>query len=261
MLALRDLEAAFFAAVTGASSSAALLPEVRSDARLDAAARVDVYARMYVARLVDVLFEDYPRVAAIVGPDAFGVLARAYVAAHPSTHASLRWFGRDFPGFVAAVADRDERPAYLADLARLEWMRLAVFDAPDAAPLALAALRAVPPDAWAKLRFHLVPALEVLRAAWPVHRIWDVDAAAPSDGWQPADVCLRVWRRDDTVYQAPMEEAERVALARVRAGDDFAGVCAALAAVVAAERAPATAAGLVLRWIEDGVVAAAVPAA
>ena len=261
MLALPDLEAAFFAAVTGASSTSAVLPEVRGDARLDAAGRVDVYARMYLARLVDVLFEDYPRVAVVVGPDAFAALARAYVAAHPSTHPSLRWFGRDVPEFIDAVADREDLPAYLADLARLEWTRRAVFDAPDATPLGLAALRAVPPDAWATLRLRLIPALEVLRAGWPVHRIWDADAAAPSDGWQPVDACLRVWRRDDAVYQAPMDEAERVALARVRAGDDFAGVCEALAAVVSVDRAPETAAGLVLRWIEDGIVAGAASAA
>src|SRR4051812_11219845 len=103
MLALRDLEREFFRAVTAPSSpDATLQAEIVGDDRLDAGARLGVYARMYGARLIDVLFEDYPRVAALVGQDRFTGLARQYVAAHPSTHPSLRWFGRRFPDVLDA---------------------------------------------------------------------------------------------------------------------------------------------------------------
>jgi hypothetical protein len=262
MPALRELQAAFFGAITspaGASTPRGLRTAITGDERLDADGRLAVYARMYAARLVDVLFEDYPRVAAVVGADDFANVARAYVAAHPSTHPSLRWFGSDFAASLAAWIGRDDtRPAFLADLARLEWARLAVFDAPDATPLAAAALHDVPPEAWATLRLRLVPALEVLRTGWPVHRIWDPEGTAPAGGWRPADTWLRVWRRsDDTVYQASLDETERLALERVRAGDDFATLCEALTAVAPADRAAETAAGLVLRWIEDGILSAA----
>jgi len=50
-------------------------------------------------------------------------------------------------------------PPWIAELARFEWARLDLFDAPDAAPVALDALRAVAPEDWARLRFTPVPAL------------------------------------------------------------------------------------------------------
>ena len=61
----------------------------------------------------------------------------------------------------------------------------------------------LPPDAWASLRLALVPAVEVLRVSWPVHRIWEAgESGAPSTGWQPAETWLRVWRQVYKVYQA-----------------------------------------------------------
>jgi hypothetical protein len=53
-----------------------------------------------------------------------------------------------------------------------------------------------------------------------------------------------------------MDGAEQVALAHVRAGDDFAALCGGLAAVVGPEAAAPTAGAVVLRWIDDGVLAA-----
>src|SRR5512138_2079708 len=103
MLRLPELQRAFFRALaTGAPADAAatLVSDIRGDERLDASGRLDVYVGMYGTRLVDVLREDYPRVAAILGAD-FADAARRYVLAHPSTHHSLRWFGRGFAAFIA----------------------------------------------------------------------------------------------------------------------------------------------------------------
>jgi hypothetical protein len=263
VLALPDLQRAFFRAVTAACGAhcpeADLIAEVRGDGRLDARARLDVYARMYCARLLDVLFEDYPRVAAIIGEDEFASLAHDYIAIHCSTDPSLRWFGRRFPDFLAERAAHS--PSFLSDLARLEWTRLGVFDAGDAPTLTVDRLRELAPEAWATLRLQLIPAFEVLRAAWPVHRIWDADAAEPASAWQPDETWLRVWRRDDLVYQASMDATERAALAHVQAGDDFGTLCDGLTALVSQEDAAGTAGALLLRWIEDGVLRPAASAA
>jgi hypothetical protein len=262
MLRLPELQHEFFRAITRShdaaarsGSSPALIAEIRGDGRLGAADRLEVYARMYCARLVDVLGEDYPQVAAMLGADAFADVAHEYVTAHPSTHPSLRWFGRGFADFLAATTEH-VLPAYLADLARLEWTRLAVFDAPDTGLLDLDTLRNLPPDGWASLHLRLVPALEVLQVAWPVHRIWEAgDSGSPATEWQSDEIWLRVWRQGDKVYQASMDVAERVALAHIQAGDEFAVWCEALATVVPANVAAETAGALVLRWIEDGVLA------
>ena len=253
---LPDLQREFFRVVTGPhddGAASALVAEIEPSASLEPGARLDIYTRMYCARLVDVLAEDYPRVAAIVGTDAFTDLAHAYVASHASAHPSLRWFGQTFTDFLVAYAP--EHPAFLPDLARLEWARLAVFDAADAATLGVDALRTLSPDAWAGLALRLIPAVTTLTVAWPVHRIW---ADETTSAWSPEPIELRVWRQDDRVFQSAMDAVERAAFARVQAGTDFAGMCAALAAVVSADTVATTAAELLLRWIADGLLRDAV---
>ncbi len=253
---LPDLQRAFFRVITasrdgadlgdGASTMAA---EIEASASLDPAERLDIYTRMYAARLCDVLAEDYPRVAAIVGEDAFAELAYAYVAAHRSTHPSLRWFGRRFADFLTTHAA--DHPAFLPDLARLEWARLAVFDADDAPTLAMDDLRALPPDAWPGLELRLIPAAASLAVTWPVHRIW---ANESGPAWSAEPVALRVWRQDERVFQAAMDAVERTAFACVEAGTDFARMCEALTVLVPADAVPATAGELLLRWIADGLL-------
>jgi hypothetical protein len=226
---------------------------------LGPAARLEIYARMYCARLIDVLAEDYPRVAAILGPDAFGAVAHAYVTAHRSIHPSLRWFGRGFSDFLAADTAA-AHPEFVPDLARLEWARLGVFDAADALLLDVETLRRLPPAEWPRMRLRLVPALEILVVAWPVHRIWAADdAGVPIGDWVREDARLRVWRQDDRVFQASMDAVERVALESVQTAGDFAAMCDALATVVPPGEVASTAAQLVLRWIADGLLRGDVP--
>lgn len=264
MLRLPDLQRALLRAIaTGEDAgeppdeTAAVVAEIRDRPPLDAWARVRIYARMYGARLVDALAEDFPRVAAVLGADRFRDLARAYVAACPSRHPSLRWLGARFPEFLAANATSNQ-PKFLPDLARLEWARVMVFDATDVALLSLEELRRRPPDVWVEMRLRCVPALEILRVAWPVHEIWDVvggaDAGWPT--WGRGDLRLRIWRQGDRVYQTPMDPVEGAALDQLMRGDTFGTLCEGLARLLPAEEVAAVAGGLVLRWIEDEVLRA-----
>lgn len=259
MPSLPELQRAFLRAIAApddttdsSASTDALLAEIVDRGRLGARERVRIYARMYGARLVEALAEDYPRVAAVLGSTGFHELAHAYVRAHPSGHPSLRWFGAHFPEFLTTVG---ETPGFLVDLARLEWARVTVFDAPDAEILTLEALRRLPADAWAQLSLRLVPAIELLRVDWPVHEIWAAsDFGAGRSEWTAGERWLRVWRQGDRVFQAPVDATERIALDHVRAGDDFGTLCEGLAPVVPMEEAASTAGALVLRWIEDEVL-------
>jgi hypothetical protein len=251
-LRLPELQRDFFRVIAGTGDRhddvSRLAVEIEPSASLAPQERLDVYARMYGARLVDVLAEDYPRLAAIVGAGAFADLAHAYVAAHPSTRPSLRWFGAAFADFLTTHAL--DHPPFLPDLARLEWARLAVFDAADAPTLHLDVLRALAPDDWPGLALRPIPAATTLAVGWPVHRIW----AGETTTWRPEHAVLRVWRQDERVFQSVMDEVERTAFARVEAGADFAGMCEALATVVPADAVPTTAGELLLRWIADGLL-------
>ena len=134
MLTLRDAQLRFFAALGAAERDPILLELIQDDGVLGPAARLEIYAGMYRARLLDVLREDFPRTLAVVGDDGFAALASGYLDRVPSRNPSVRHAGQRFADFLET---EPTTPAFLADLARLEWARVEVFDAADAAPLLL----------------------------------------------------------------------------------------------------------------------------
>jgi hypothetical protein len=241
---LRELQGLFWRALVDPEATEGVLPLVAAG-RLPARARLGIYAGMYRARLLDALRRDFPRVAAVLGDEAFAALAEDYLAAHPSSHPSLRHLGGELPAFIAAGSSRG-LPPFLADLARLEWARVEVFDAPDRPPLSLDDLRSVPAAGWAELRFALVPAVRLLAVDWPVHRVWAGEAEPGA--LAPGGVALRVWREGFLVYQAAMDPPEAEALGRLAAGEPFGACCEGL-------DDPEAAARLLLRWLGDGLLA------
>lgn len=260
MRALRDLQTAFLRSIATApgpeasgSFDPALLRVVDGDARQAPGDRLDVYAQMYWMRLHTVLREDYPRVAAMLGDDLFSSVVRAYLTRFPSTHPSVRWVGARFADFLAQCRETAPWPL-LPDLARLEWARLAIFDAADAPALRMEDVRAIPASEWPKVVLRPIPALLVLHSPWPIHECW-ADADGPAPRVRPAETHLRIWRQGDAVYQAPMDPCERRALEAVVSGATFAATCAALETLVGdPERAARDAAQLVLRWVEDEIL-------
>jgi len=251
---LRELEERFFRALArphGTDADPSLVGWVRGDGALTAAERLDVYANMYCARLVGGLLEDFPEVAAALGSERFDEVAHAYLARHPSEHPSLRWAGRAFADFLAGLPP-ESIPAFVPDLARLEWARMTVFDAPDAPVLALAHLRALPAERWPALPLSTVPALETLQLAWPVHE----RSAAAAGTWTPRPTSLRVWRREFTIAVAAMDDLERRALAAAQHGCSFAALCELIGTDLPEEDAASEAAALVMRWIEDEILRA-----
>jgi hypothetical protein len=203
---------------------------------------------MYVGRLHDVLADDFERTAAALGAERFAETVRAYLAAHPSAHPSVRHLGRHFATFLETTPPAGA-PPWLADLARLEWARVEAFDAPDATPIALDRLRSLPAADWPGLVLVPIPALAVLESAWPVHLVWRDGGDA-----RPAPTSVRVWRQDGVVYHAAMDPVERQALVGLRAGAPFGEICEALTDLEA-ETAAAEAGSLLVRWVEDGLIA------
>ena len=215
----------------------------------DRKTRIRVYSDAYFLRLRDVLREDFPRVAALLGEYQFDEVVKGYLEAFPSSWFSVRQLGHALSGFFR---NRTDLPECLPDLAELEWARVEVFDAPDSECVTIDDLASVPADAWPSLRFSPIPALQTLRAQFPVHEVW-------SDGKSldvsPAETSFRVWRASDCrVLHAPMDERESAALHKMIAGEPFAAICetfADLLEIQAAQEATA----ILARWIEDGIIA------
>jgi hypothetical protein len=251
---LRKVQSSFWRSIAGEPGEhafdAGLVAEIEPSLTLDPAGRLAVYADAYLTRLRDVLAEDFPRAAALLGREAFDRLAKRYIKAHPSTEPSLRHLGG---AMVEFIRDQDDLPPWLADLAALEWARVDAFDAPDDGVLTAAELAAIDPASWPQLRLLAVRSLQVIDAAWPVHRLWAGDDCAI----EGAPTTIRVWRRSDFhVVHAPMDACEAAAVRRLLDGGTFARICEVFEHLDE-QQAAREAGALMLRWLEDGIIARA----
>jgi hypothetical protein len=98
---------------------------IRSSADLPAKARLRIYARGYVLRLIECLRADFPVLHAMVGTQVFDLFATAYLTQHQSRSPSLFELGAGFADFLEATrpeegAGRGSLQAIPASLARLE---------------------------------------------------------------------------------------------------------------------------------------------
>ncbi len=91
-----------------------------------------------------------PSCTQLLGDEVFVALGEAFVAAHPSVHRSIRWYGGELADFLTRTSPFATQPI-LAEVALLEWTLAEVFDARDAE--ALTARRAFRhrPAAWSDL--------------------------------------------------------------------------------------------------------------
>ncbi|WP_126444887.1 HvfC/BufC N-terminal domain-containing protein [Sulfuricystis multivorans] len=139
----------------------------------DPAKRFAVYRNNVLVGLIDALAETYPVVQALVGEEFFRAMAAEFVRASPPSSPVLAWYGAGFADFIAAFPPVAGLP-YLADVARLEWLRVEAWHAADAEPLDRDTLSVLLADAEALplTRFVLQPSLRVLRSPHPVVSLW-----------------------------------------------------------------------------------------
>jgi hypothetical protein len=230
---------------------------VAADAKADAATRLGVYADAYRLRLLEVLGNDYPALRAVAGAEGFERIGRAYIEAHPSDTPSVRWFGRHLAEFLIQSPGW-ERHQLLAELAAFEWRKGEVFDAPDTVALEIAAVAAVPPESWPEMRLLTQPALRRLDLRWNVPELFRAHEAGES---LPEAVALEepvhwlLWRDAALdIRWRSLGADEAAALDAVLDGASFGEICELLCQWVEAEEAAMHAAGLLKRWIFDGLV-------
>lgn len=245
---LAEMQQLFYQLASRAPGSEAIDPAalLTGTPALDAKARVEIYADMFIWRQVDALRDDFPKLALLLGDGPFYAMAEEYLRAHPSRNASLSELGRELPRFLRGWSAEGAR-ADLADLAALEWARAKVFEEANVASAPPKQLRTFAGDALPGLRLRFVPALRVLALDHDVSRLWE-DAARPGPP-SPRNDQVAVWRKDFEVLHAPIDSDEARALDLARAGEPLGVVCEAFAerpdAVEAAFRA-------ISSWFAEG---------
>ena len=220
-------------------------------------ARLAIYRDAYRLRLIEVLGNDYDVLHAYLGDELFDALAGEYVAAHPSTFRNVRWFGGKLAEFLEATP-RFAGHAEVADLARFEWSLGRAFDSPDENPVLFEEVAAVPPEAWADLRFRPHPSLRKLDLSTNAVAIWkeignEADPPAPETSTKP--VAWAIWRKQHSPFFRSLQDDEAWALNALLSRASFGEICAGLCEWVAEREAPARAAGLLRGWVEEGWIA------
>jgi putative oxidoreductase len=172
----------------------------------DPAQRFAVYRNNVVVGLVDALADTYPVTQELVGEAFFRAMAREFVRAAPPRSPVLALYGQGFAEFIESFPPAAGLP-YLADVARLEMLRVLAWHAADAVPVTHAALATAlaDPEALPQIGFTLVPALQLLASRHAVVSLWAAhqsEAAAlelsgiDTDAAETALICrsISTWR-------------------------------------------------------------------
>jgi hypothetical protein len=253
---LADLQRAFQDYVL--ASSDAFQAAVRDTSKADRVTLLDVYREGYALRLIEALTTDYPGVMAIAGPADFDHMARAYIAATPSRHPSIRWYGRGLADFLGRTPPYSGTPA-AAEMARFEWALGEAFDSPNATPVAADALMALPQEAWETLCFTALPSLRRLTLAFEVPQAWQRrDEVEPGDleverAAEP--LVWAIWRPELVSNFRSLDRDEAVMLDALVEGRPFPELCETIAPLTGDDQAPARAATLLRTWVEGGMIA------
>lgn len=230
----------------------------------DFALGLQAYRHAYQARLVAALNDNFTVLARALGDEAFEALGQAYLAARPSQHPSIRWFGDGLAGFMAGAGDALVPHPSLVDLARMDWALRGAFDAAAAPPLDPARLAALGPDDWPGLVLHLQPSVQrvvlshAVEPAWRVLRERDPASGEPQPELPepvPHAHELLAWRQGLETRWRSLEPVESTLLAAVSRGEDFAALCEAAARSLGdAEAAAPAVVALLQRWLADGLL-------
>ncbi|WPC06820.1 DNA-binding domain-containing protein [Pseudomonas benzenivorans] len=183
---------------------ALLDPELECPAQLrawngsDPAKRFAVYRNNVLSSLIDALAASFPVVQQLVGENFFRAMAAVHVRNSPPRSRLLAHYGAGFPAFIEGFAPAASLP-YLADMARLELLRIEAYHAADAGPVASDALATAlaTPERVGALCFQLHPALGVLDSAFAVVSLWAAHQdERPLAGFDPLQAeCALVQRR------------------------------------------------------------------
>ena len=203
-----------------------------------------VYRNNVLGNFHDGLASSFPAVQRLVGKDYFAQTAREFQRLHPSRSGDLLPAGTLFPDYLADLHTGSPF-AYLAEVARLEWLIQECLLAAGHAPFELTRLAAVDPGDYDALRFVLHPSLRLFESPFPALRIWETNVGPGVDAHsEPEAIDLD-------------SGADRLALLCVRLTLDALRLDPGEAAFLEALRGEACFADAV----EAGVVAAGVPGA
>ncbi len=139
----------------------------------DPTRRFAVYRNNVISSLIDALAETFPVTLELVGDAFFRAMAGIFVRRSPPKSVQLVEYGNSLPAFIEQFEPASSVP-YLADVARLEMLRIRAFHAADAEPLTPdeMAQALADPERLPTLQMTCHPSLSVLSSRYAVVSLW-----------------------------------------------------------------------------------------
>jgi hypothetical protein len=259
MKSLRELQDSFQRGILADDDT--ILAEVNDSDKEQRKVLFGVYRNAYVARLADILYEDYEQLHAYLGDETFAKLVNAYIATHPSDQRSARWFGRHLPSFVRDSEAYAKHPE-AAEIAQLEKSLADAFDGPDAEPLRIDALIAIAPEDWPHLVFEPHPTTVRLTFRTNAADIWTAlknEEAPPKPERLPDPQPILVWRRELMAHFRPLDAEEAMMWDEAAKGVRFGVLCEMVATFAGEDDAELRAATYLKGWVDTGMLAGCRP--
>jgi hypothetical protein len=217
--------------------------------------RLAIYRDAYHLRLIECLNTNFPSLYLYLGTEEFNSLSRAYIAAHPSSFRSIRWFGNLFADFIKEYYPQDP---HLAELADFEWKMTLAFDAADAPVVQVADMAAVPAESWAELQFILHPSVQRCTYFYKTVPLWQAlinDKDLPDAKREGEATDWILWRTPTYLIQFySFSQEEAWVLDSLAQGIVFAALCEGLCQWIEPEEVGMRAASYLKNWIQNGLI-------
>jgi hypothetical protein len=229
-----------------------ILPEIQAGYGLPAPERLAIYYHAYRLRIRDALSDAFDKTHRYIGDELFYELCYAYIAAYPSGYRNLRWYGAQFPDFLA---ERLSEHPLVGELGRFEWHLSLAFDAQDKPVLVPDDLRALQASDWESLGFSCQASLHVLALRSNAVAVWlalGEEQEPPQAEVNDTPVNWLVWRKGLQPHFRSATQAEKLALQGLRDGKSFSMVCADAAAGEADNTTQI--AGWLQSWLKDEIL-------
>jgi hypothetical protein len=182
--------------------------------------RFRVHRNNVFASLISALRGRYPVIERLVGEDFFEAAAGRFIEADPPRSPMLIDYGEGFSAFLESFEPASTLP-YLADVARLEWLRHRAYHAADRKALGPSDLARTPSDRAFALTFQFHPSAALIVSAYPIVSIWETNAH--DDETRPIGPDLTgegalIVRPDDEVHVVRLDQAEQAFAAALAEG-------------------------------------------
>lgn len=232
-----------------------------------------IYHNAYHQRLIQISSELYPVLYHTLGKDVYTRLWLDYIAAHPPRPGPMSLLGEHLSDFTRQHATFGKLPALL-DIITLESLLIELYEKPDEQTYSRDALLALPAAQWPLTCWQAKQDWALLHTRFDLEKYWadiqvfltDADAVPGESGLtvplaettagnqalnaiEPG-LCLLVRRVNHRMQFQKINHAMALFLQRIRAGDNFADVCASLAGAFPDQDIPSLSLQLLLKTIE-----------